>query len=141
MIQKKQTKKSNVSVGKVVGVTAGVAALGAGAYYFLGPNGKKNQKKAKVWMNKIKKDTEKKITKIKNVSEPIYHSVVDTIVANYSKQYKEHAPEIKAFAKDLKSEWNKIEKKSKPIIKKVQKKVKKELNSVKKVTNKKKAKK
>ena len=40
----KQTKKSG-GVGKAMAIGASVAALGAGAYYLLGPDGKKNQKK------------------------------------------------------------------------------------------------
>lgn len=112
MIEKKiKTKKSKISAGKAIAIGAGVATLAAGAYYFLGPNGKKNQKKATVWTTKMKKEVEKKVATIKNVSEPIYHNVVDTLAMNYSKQYKAHAPEIKAFAKHLKSEWKGIEKK------------------------------
>lgn len=114
MIEKKETKpikKSKISAGKAIAIGAGVATLAAGAYYFLGPNGKRNQKKATVWMIKMKKEVEKKVATIKNISEPIYHNVVDTLATNYSKQYKAHVPEIKAFAKHLKSEWKSAEKK------------------------------
>ena len=114
-MKEKQIKKSKMSAGKVVAIGAGVAAIGAGAYYFLGPNGKKNQQKAKVWMTKMEKEVAKKMVKIKNASEPIYHNAVDTLAKNYSKQYKEHAPEIKAFAEHLKSSWKNVEKKVKPI--------------------------
>ena len=109
---KKVVKKSKVSVGKVVALGAGVAALGAGAYLFLGPNGKKNQQKAKVWMNKMEKEVNSKMKKIKGATMPIYHKTVDSLSENYSKQYKEHAPEIKAFAKHLKTSWKSVEKQS-----------------------------
>lgn len=61
---KKITKKTKgMSMVKKVAVGAGVVAIGAvGAYAFIGPNGKKNQKKAKVLVEKIVK-TEKKIKK------------------------------------------------------------------------------
>jgi hypothetical protein len=121
MIQKKETKKSKISAGKVIAAGAGIAALGAGAYYFLGPDGKKNQKKAKVWMTKMEKETAKKMATIKSTTRPIYHKVIDTLAENYSKQYKEHAPQIRAFAEHLKSSWKNIEKKTKPIGKKVKK--------------------
>lgn len=49
-------KKNKASVGKMLAVGAGVAALGAGAYYLMGPDGKKNQKKAKAWITKMKKE-------------------------------------------------------------------------------------
>jgi hypothetical protein len=45
---------------------------------------------------------EKEVKKVKDISEPIYHKTIDTIANNYSKQYKEHAPQIKAFVKHLK---------------------------------------
>jgi hypothetical protein len=105
--QKKETKqkKNKISAGKIIATGAGVAILAAGAYYFLGPNGKKNQKKAKVWMTKMEKEAEGKVKKIKNATLPMYHKTIDTLVETYSKKYKEHAPEIKAFAKHLKSNW------------------------------------
>lgn len=119
--QKKEIKKSKISAGKVIAIGAGVAALGAGAYYFLGPNGKKNQQKAKVWMTKMEKEIGSKMKKIKSATEPIYHKTVDALTETYSKQYKEHAPEIKAFAKQLKSNWKKVEQKVKPVSKQTKK--------------------
>jgi len=113
--QKKEIKKTKVSAGKVMAIGAGVATLAAGAYYFLGPNGKKNQQKAKVWMTKMEKEAKNKLGKIKDITKPIYDKTVDSLVENYSKQYKEHAPEIKSFAKHLKSSWKNVEKKVKPI--------------------------
>lgn len=115
--QKKEIKKSKISTGKIIAIGAGVAALGAGAYYFLGPNSKKHQQKAKVWMTKMEKEAESKMKKIKSVTGPIYRKTVDTLAETYSKQYKEHVPEIKAFAKHLKSSWKGVEKKAKPVIK------------------------
>ena len=118
---KKITKKKKVSAGKVIAIGAGVAVLGAGAYYFLGPNGKKNQKKATAWMLKMKKEAKKKVSTIKKVSAPVYHEVVDKLATTYAKQYKAHAPEVKAFAKQLKSKWKSEEKKVKSIKKIIKK--------------------
>lgn len=56
MIQDKKSKKSGASLGRV----AAVAAIGAGAYHFLGPNGKKNQKQAKEWFTNAKREIAKK---------------------------------------------------------------------------------
>ncbi len=42
-------------MGKKVAIGAGVAAVGAGAYYFLGPKGKKHQKDAKAWATTAEK--------------------------------------------------------------------------------------
>ena len=112
MRQKKQTKKGGLSAGKVAAIGAGVAALGTGAYYLLGPNSKKHQKKAAAWMTKMEKEIEKKVITAKN-----YHDTVDALAANYSKQYKAHAGEIKAFAKQLKAGRKVIKKKTRPVVK------------------------
>lgn len=129
--QKKEIKKTKVSAGKVMAIGAGVATLAAGAYYFLGPNGKKNQQKAKVWMTKMEKEAKNKLGKIKDITKPIYDKTVDSLVENYSKQYKEHAPEIKSFAKHLKSSWKNVEKQAKPVIKKAKKNAEKTIDQIK----------
>jgi len=131
MIQKKETKKGGMSVGKAVAIGAGVAAVGAGAYLFLGPDGKKNQKKVKVWMTKMEKEATGKMKKVKSATLPIYHNTVDALALSYSKQYKEHAPEIKAFAKHLKSSWKNVEKQAKPVIKKAKKNAEKTIDQIK----------
>jgi len=57
---------------------------------------------------------------------------VDTLAETYSKQYKEHAPEIKAFAKHLKTSWKSVEKEAKPGLKKVKKTIEKTIANEKK---------
>ncbi|MCX6752581.1 MAG: hypothetical protein NTZ87_03760 [Candidatus Nomurabacteria bacterium] len=106
----KNTKKG-MSVGKKVAVGAGLAAIGVGAYYLLGPNAKVHQKKAEALFLKMKKEVESEIKKVKEVSLPVYHKAVDVISENYAKQYKAHEKEIKAFAKKLKKEWKGVSKK------------------------------
>jgi uncharacterized protein HemX len=98
-------KKRGMSAGTAVAIGAGVAAVGAGAYYFLGPKGKQHRGKAKAWMTEMETDVEKKLKKAKSVTQPLYRDAVDTVAATYSKRYKEYAPEIKALAKKLKGEW------------------------------------
>ncbi len=113
---KKETNKK-MSVGKAVAIGAGVATIGAGAYYLLGSDGKKNQKKAKVWMTKMEKDVLKKVATLKDASEPMYHKAVDSLSATYAKEYKEYAPEIKSFANLLKKQLGALSKKAKPATK------------------------
>jgi len=96
-------KKKGMSMGKKVAIGAGVAAIGAGAYYLLGPNAKAHQKKVSVLMAKMKKEVLSEVKKAKAVTMPLYNKVVDYVSSNYSKQYKMHEKEIKAFAKKLKS--------------------------------------
>ena len=102
-------------------IGVGAAAVGAGAYYFLGPKGKQHQKKAKAWMAVMKIEVEKDLKKAKSVTEPLYHSAVDAIAATYSRQYKEHAGEINAFAKKLKEDWRGAQRKARSAVKKSKK--------------------
>ena len=105
-------KKGGMSGGKVLAGVAGVAAVGAGAYYLLGPDAKKHQKKASALISKIRKEVESEVEKAKEVGTPIYHKTVDMISENYAKQYEMHGPEIRAFAKKLKGEWKGVVKKA-----------------------------
>lgn len=109
----KKTIKKGMSNGKKVAIGAGVVALsavGAGAYYLLGPDGKKNQKKALVLVNKMKKEVVSEVKKAKKLSGPIYNKAVDIVSKNYAKQYKTHAKDIQAIASKLKTEWKDVEK-------------------------------
>jgi len=91
-----------MSTGKKMVIGAGMAALGAGAYYLFGPEAKAHQKKATALMAKMKKEIATEIKKAKTKTMPAYKKAVDTISANYAKQYKLHEKDIKAFAKKLK---------------------------------------
>jgi len=65
---KKQIKKKKVlSPKNKAMLKAGVAAVGTGAYYFLGPDGKKHQKKALAMMTKAKNEVVNDIKKAKPV--------------------------------------------------------------------------
>lgn len=103
---------------------AGAAAIGAGAYYLFGPNGKANQKKAKALVNKMKTEVKKEFKKAKEAGIPAYHKAVDVISKNYAKQYKLHEKDIKSIAQKLKSEWKEISGKAKKAVKQTKNKVK-----------------
>jgi len=109
-MKKNINNKKGMSGGKIVAGIAGVAALGAGAYYLLGPKAKAHQKKAKVLVEKMKKEVEKEIKKVKEITPPLYHQAVDSISKNYAEQYKLHEKDIKAFAEKMKSEWKGMKK-------------------------------
>jgi gas vesicle protein len=113
MNKSQKVKKGGLSKGKMLAVGAGLAALGAGAYYFLGPNGKKNRQKTSVLLKKVQKEVKSKVSKVKNAAKPVYDKAVDAVASNYAKQHKAHEPEIKALANKLKSEWNKVTTKAK----------------------------
>lgn len=120
-------KKGGMSMGSKIAIGAGVAAIGVGAYYLMGPNAKAHQKKAKDLMTKIKKEVLSEIKKVKNIAVPLYNNTVDTISADYIKKYKPHEIEIKALANKLKSDWKGAPKFAKKTAKKVVKKAVKSL--------------
>ncbi|MFZ1019533.1 MAG: hypothetical protein WAN61_00880 [Minisyncoccia bacterium] len=63
------TKNKKMNLGKKMVIGAGMAALAEGAYYLLGPNSKKHQKKTKVLMDKVKKEVKIGIEKGKKLEE------------------------------------------------------------------------
>jgi gas vesicle protein len=118
-------KNNKISDGKMMaGAAAGAAAIGAGAYYLFGPNGKANQKKVKALATKIKNEVKKEVKKAKEVSTPIYNKAVDVISENYAKQYKLHEKDIKFLADKIKSEWKDISGKAKKAVRQTKTKVK-----------------
>lgn len=115
----KKIKKMSASKKLVIG--AGMVAAGAGAYYLFGPKAKAHQKKTKVLMLKMKREIEKEAKKIKKITIPLYQKTVNTIASNYTKQYKLHEKDIKAFACKMKKDWKgakKIAKKAVRVAKK-----------------------
>ncbi len=124
-------KKNNTSnAGKVIAIGAGMVALAAAGYFFLGPNGKKNQKAARGWMIKMKGEVVEKIEKVKDVTEDTYHNIVDTVAKSYVASGGKD--EVAKLAKELKSHWKSISSngkiKAKKAVKKVMKKVAKKVS-------------
>ena len=83
---------------------ASLAGLAAG-YFFLGPKGKKHQKHAKAWAIKMKGDVVEKLEMAREVSEPVYHEIIDSVAAEYIRGMKAGHEEINALAQDLKKHW------------------------------------
>ncbi|OIO30883.1 hypothetical protein AUJ77_01520 [Candidatus Nomurabacteria bacterium CG1_02_43_90] len=103
MTKKTTNKGSDAVTIAIIGTT--VAGLAAAAYFFLGPKGKKNQKHAKAWAIKMKGDVVEKLETAREVSEPIYQGIIDSVVAEYVKGEKASREEIEELAKDLKKHW------------------------------------
>jgi len=85
---------------------AGVAA----AYFFLGPKGKNHQKQLRAWAIKMKGDVVEKLETAREVSEPVYREIVDSVAAEYEKGMKAGHEEISVLAEDLKKHWKTISK-------------------------------
>ncbi|MCR4334152.1 MAG: hypothetical protein NUV47_00235 [Patescibacteria group bacterium] len=107
-MQKKTTKINSTAMelGILGASIAGIAA----AYFFLGPKGKKHQKQMKVWAIKMKADVVEKLEEARDISEPIFHQIIDSIAEEYEQKAKIGREEIQLLAKDLKKHWKLISK-------------------------------
>lgn len=113
-MQKKKENKKSISAGKVIGVGASVAALGAAAYVLFGPDGKKNRKAVKSWAVKMKGDVIEKLENAKEITEPVYHDILDKVHAKYSKIKNIDANDVKAEIEDIRKHWKHIAKEVMP---------------------------
>jgi len=108
MATKKEVKKKGVSAKTIIGVGAGVAALGAAAYILFGPNAKKNQKAIKGWAVKMKGEIIEKFEEAKELTEPVYNKIIDDAQARYSKFQNVDKKELELLVKDIKKHWKAI---------------------------------
>jgi hypothetical protein len=129
-------KETGLSAGKKMVIGAGVAALSAATYYFFGPEGKKHQKNFKGWMIKMKADIVEKIEEAEEVSEAVYHKIIDEVAAAYVKTGKVSKEEITLYADVLKKQWKHITNVVKPVKKAATKTVQKVVTKVAKVAKK-----
>jgi len=115
----KKEEKKDGSGTKAVALGASLASLAATAYFFLGPEGKKNQKYAKSWAIKMKGDVVEKLEKARQITQPAYHEIIDSVAAKNEKIMKASTKEIKELASELKKHWQVISNTATaPIIKK-----------------------
>lgn len=105
---KKDMNKKGISAGGVVAIGAGVAALAAASYYFFGPEGKKNQKKMKGWMIKMKGEIVDKMEDAQDMTESAYHAIVDAVASAYQKSSKVATADVADYVTILKKQWRGI---------------------------------
>lgn len=101
-------KKTNSNAVKLTLAGASLAGLAATAYFFLGPKGKKHQKNAKAWAIKMKGDVVEKLEQAREITEPVYHEIIDSVSNDYAKGMKAGKLEIEELAADLKKHWKTI---------------------------------
>lgn len=123
MTTKKVTKTNKSSVGKVVAIGAGVAALSVAAYMLFGPNGKKNQKALKGWAIKMKGEIIEKMEAVKDITAPVYEKIVSEVSAKYAKLKHIDPKDLENEVATLKKHWKAMMKSAtKKTVKKVAKK-------------------
>lgn len=113
-MKNKKGNKKGVSAGEVVGVGAGIAALAAASYILFGPQGKKNRKAIKGWTVKMKGEIIEKLEEAKEITEPVYHNIVDTIKAKYEKAKNVDQEDVDEVVAEIKKHWKALVKDSKP---------------------------
>jgi hypothetical protein len=101
-------KKANIVKLAVIG--ASLAGVAATAYFFFGPKGKKNRQHAKAWAIKMKADVIEKLEKAKEITEPVYNEIIESVSKDYGKRKKASQAEISEIAADLKKHWKSISK-------------------------------
>jgi len=99
----KKTNKAKVVKYAVIG--ASLAGLATTAYFFFGPKGKKHRQHAKAWAIKMKGEVVEKLEKAREITEPVYREIIDSVARDYKKGKKASQPEIAALAADLKKHW------------------------------------
>lgn len=117
----KKIKKGG-GAGKALAVGAGVAAVSAAAYLLFGPEGKKNRKKIKGWAVKMKGEMIEKLENAKEITEPVYHKVVDEVSAKYAKLKNVDESDVAETVNEVKKYWKSLIKDMQPKKKKVAKK-------------------
>lgn len=113
MVNKKVSKKG-ISTGGAIGIGVTVAALGAAAYILFGPDGKKNKKAIKGWSIKMKGEIIEKLEQAKEITEPIYHKIIDEVSAKYAKAKNIDAKDVELAVAEVKKHWKAMAKDAKP---------------------------
>lgn len=104
----KKVTKDQLAKAAVIGTS--LAGLVAGAYFLLSPKTKKYRQHAKSWAIKMKGEVVEKLEMAKEITEPIYHEIIDTVAKDYKKAKRVAGPEIDAIATDLKKHWKSVSK-------------------------------
>lgn len=105
---KETAKRKSGSAAMKIGIIGASAAALAATYFFLGPKGKQHQKQTKAWATKMKSNVLKKLKDARNVSEPIYHQIIDSVAVEYKKGKRIDGKEINSLVHDLKKHWKAI---------------------------------
>lgn len=111
----KKTGKKGMGAKEVIGIGAGVAALTAAAYILFGPDGKKNRKAVRGWAVKMKGEIIEKLEEAKEVTEPVYHKIIDQAQAKYAVLKNVDKAELDAIVKDVKKHWQAIKRDAKRV--------------------------
>ncbi len=138
MAQKKTTaRKSDNTAATALAVGAGVAAVTAAAYLMFGPDAKKNRRIVRGWAVKMRGEMIEKLENAKEISEPVYHKIVDEVSSKYAKLKNVDQAELMATVTEARKYWQHMVKSGKPARKAAPKKTTAKKPAVKKTSAKK----
>ena len=120
-----KSKTNGSKAVKMAVLGASLAGIAATAYFFFGPKGKTNQRHAKAWAIKMKGDVVGKLEKAREITEPVYHEIINSVAKEYAKNKEIGQKEVGLLAKDLKKHWKTISRTAKIIKRDVKRDVKK----------------
>jgi hypothetical protein len=103
-------KEDGLGVKAALGIGAGVAAISAAAYVLFGPEGKKNRKIIRGWSVKMKGEIIEKFENAKELTEPVYHQIVDAAQAKYAKLKNVDQEELVKVVSEIKKHWKSLKK-------------------------------
>lgn len=106
----KKIEKKGLEAKTIAGIGAGVAALSAAAYVLFGPDGKKNRKIIRGWTVKMKGEIIEKFENAKEITEPIYHEIVENVQAKYAKLKNVDPEELIRVVGEIKKHWKALKK-------------------------------
>lgn len=125
-------KKKNHTVRNILAIGAGVAAVAAANHFFFSSHAQKNRKNFKGWMAKMKGEIVENMELVKDMSEPVYHKIVDAAAAKYAATGAMAKQDVAALAAELKKQWKaiaggkaKVKKAVKKVVRRVAPKAKK----------------
>lgn len=109
-MEKKKVSKKGLGTKAALEIGAGIAALSAAAYVLFGPEGKKNRKVIRGWAVKMKGEIIEKFEEAKELTEPVYHEIIDKAQAKYAKMKNVDQAELTATINEIKKHWKAIKK-------------------------------
>lgn len=115
MPQKKTTaRKSDNTAATAIAVGAGVAAVTAAAYLMFGPDAKKNRRIVRGWAVKMRGEMIEKLENTKEITEPVYHKIVDEVSSKYAKLKNVDQTELLDAVAEARKYWQHMVKTNKP---------------------------
>jgi hypothetical protein len=103
-----KNNKTGMSTGTMIGVGAAVAAAAASAYLLWGPDGKKNRKAIRGWAVRMKGEIIEKFEEAKELTEPVYQSIIDEVQAKYAKMKGVDPKELQTLVADIRRHWKAV---------------------------------